>query len=526
MITVNRLLNNLKPYNVTLIAGKEGGKNSIDYLSIQESPLKSKRIRKNGLIMSTLQSFSDTKEVIDHMKWLISIEVKAFCIHFVIIKKIPQEIIDFSNENHLPLLAIPENVPYSDIFETFNKLLQEDANKTRSEIEHINSNLLKVVASGKGFEYILKEMSEQLSSTIVYLDKWVNIKYIHTNKYKSKDIEAAIKNTVLRDRDFIKVHFSEDIAVNYILEINDLKVSFNLFSIISDDEYYGSIVIEMPPTYSLLDKSIIRHGKTALLLDLARKSTLEKYLKNDDMKYLESLFKPANTVEKRDYHELSPLLKGENIIYVLNSEDFKELNQAYDFLYKDKNDNSLIWIFNQEIIFIRDIELDQTILDQLVKQFPNTIVGISEKKINPATHELLKKYNQAKVSIERGKVRGIQINEWRKMRFDRILFISTQSKLLVDESLEILSPLIEHDSKYNTELVNTLEIYLDNFFSLKSCADQMFIHRNTVRYRINKIISLYPEIDLDLKDPETYLVLSNSIKFYKLSNAQLNINMK
>lgn len=521
MISVSRLLNKLHSYNVNLIAGKEGVHNIIDYLSIQESPLKSKRIRKNGLIMSTLQSFLDTKEVIDHLKWLISVEVKAIAIHLVIIKKIPNEIIDFCDKNGLPLLTIPENVPYSDIFGIFNQLLQEDSDKTRSEIELININLLKAVASGKGPEIILKTMSEQLASTIVFIDKWGNIKYIQsTSQYSNRNIETSVEHTVLRDKDFINSHISEDIAVNYTLEIENMMIPFNLFPIISDNEYYGSILIEMKPTSSLLFKMIIKYGKTALLLDLARKHTLEKYLKNDDMKYLESLFKPAKTVEKKDYHELSPLIKSENIIYVFTLENFKELNSAYDFLYNERQEGSLIWIFNQEIIYISNFVLEQKIMRDLLEQFPNIIIGISEKSSNPTVEEIIKKYRQAKVSIERGKVRGIKINEWRKMRLDRILFISTQSQLLVDESIQILLPIIEHDNMYKTDLLNTLEVYLDNFFSLKICAEQLFIHRNTVRFRINKIESLYPEIQLNLKDPETYLVLSNAIKLYKLSQYQ------
>lgn len=519
MISVGRLLNNLHSYNVNLIAGKEGVQNIIEYLSIQESPLKSERIRKNGLIMSTLQSFLNTKEVIDHIKWLISIEIKAIAIHLVIIKKVPQEIIDFCNTNSLPLMTIPENVPYSDFFSVYNQLLQEDSDKTRSEIELINTNLLKAVASGKGPETILKTMSEQLASTIVFIDKWENIKYVQsTSQYNNWDIEGSVEHTVLRDSDFIKSNFSEDIAVNYTLDINNMMIPFNLFPIISENEYYGSILIEMKPTSSLLFKMIIKYGKTALLLDLARKQTLEKYLKNDDMKYLESLFKPAKTVEKKDYHELSPLIKGENIIYVFTLENFKELNLAYDFLYNDRQEGSLIWIFNQEIIYISSFLLKQNIMDELLNQFTSIIAGISEKSFNPTVEEIIKKYRQAKVSNERGKVRGIKINEWRKMRFDRTLFISTQSQLLVDESIQILSPIIEHDKKYQTDLLNTLEVYLDNFFSLKICAEQLFIHRNTVRFRINKIESLYPDIPFNLKDSETYLVLSNSIKLYKLSH--------
>lgn len=522
MVTVANLLENLKPYNIKLLTGENGIHENINYISIQESPLKSKRIYERGLIMSTLQLFKDVPEIINHMKWLISVEVKAFCIHLAIIKKVPQEVIDFSHKNNLPLLIIPENVPYSDIYDVFFKLLQEDSNAKRLEIEKINSSLLKSVASGKGPAFILNLMSQQLSATIIYLDKHVQIDNIQTtNQYKKESIEKAIKNIIYKDKLFIKKHLSEDISVRYMININgDTKTPFNLFPITNDNEYFGSILVEVKSFSSLLTKPIIFHGKTALLLDLARKNTLEKYLRNDDIKYLEVLFKSESNNTKKDYYKLSPLLKDENIIYLFVLDNFKDINDAYDFLYKEKNSNSLIWIHNQEIVLITDTVLSKSIFNYLEQWFANIIVGVSEKKLTQSADDITKKYNQAKVAIERGIKRGITINKWREMRFDRILFISTQSQLLVDESLEVLSPLIKHDKKFNTEYVSTLEIYLDNFFSLKKTASELFVHRNTVWNRIKKIESLYPEINL--KDSEVYLVFSNSIKLYNLGYIESN----
>lgn len=48
----------------------------------------------------------------------------------------------------------------------------------------------------------------------------------------------------------------------------------------------------------------------------------------------------------------------------------------------------------------------------------------------------------------------------------------------------------EYDWEHNTELCATLQIYLEQTKSLARTADILFIHRNTVRYRINKCMEI------------------------------------
>lgn len=51
----------------------------------------------------------------------------------------------------------------------------------------------------------------------------------------------------------------------------------------------------------------------------------------------------------------------------------------------------------------------------------------------------------------------------------------------------VLHAFIDYDEKNNTDLVNTLEVYLDEKESLVATAKRLFVHPNTVRYRIEKV---------------------------------------
>jgi sugar diacid utilization regulator len=55
---------------------------------------------------------------------------------------------------------------------------------------------------------------------------------------------------------------------------------------------------------------------------------------------------------------------------------------------------------------------------------------------------------------------------------------------------ETLAPLADYDEQYETELVKTVETYLDNDGNVAQTAASLFTHRHTVRYRLERVREL------------------------------------
>ena len=55
---------------------------------------------------------------------------------------------------------------------------------------------------------------------------------------------------------------------------------------------------------------------------------------------------------------------------------------------------------------------------------------------------------------------------------------------------ETLAPLAAYDEQYETELVKTVEAYLDNDGNVAPTAEQLFTHRHTIRYRLERVKEL------------------------------------
>jgi purine catabolism regulator len=82
--------------------------------------------------------------------------------------------------------------------------------------------------------------------------------------------------------------------------------------------------------------------------------------------------------------------------------------------------------------------------------------------------------------------------------------------------LRAIQTLACYDDAHHMQLLRTLETYLDTP-SVTDAAEKLFTHRNTLRYRIERIGRL---LDLDLDDPCTRLNLHVALKAHQLHHAR------
>ena len=98
-------------------------------------------------------------------------------------------------------------------------------------------------------------------------------------------------------------------------------------------------------------------------------------------------------------------------------------------------------------------------------------------------------YNDAIKAYELYKYNSWNDNciDYSTLGFYKILFEVNSINKLRDYSEEILKPLIDISEISNLNLLETLKCYLTNDCNLLKTSDELFIHRNTLIYRLNKI---------------------------------------
>jgi len=68
----------------------------------------------------------------------------------------------------------------------------------------------------------------------------------------------------------------------------------------------------------------------------------------------------------------------------------------------------------------------------------------------------------------------------------------------------LVEPLVEHDRERRSDLVKTLKVYFDTGANVSEAADRLFLHRNSMLYRLSRVEKL---TGLNLKDPRARLAL-------------------
>jgi purine catabolism regulator len=84
---------------------------------------------------------------------------------------------------------------------------------------------------------------------------------------------------------------------------------------------------------------------------------------------------------------------------------------------------------------------------------------------------------------------GLPVNEPERLSLTSLL-LASEDVPLADMAHESLNPLRTFDATHGAELMTTLESYLNNNGSVAAVAEELTLHRNTVRYRLAQITEL------------------------------------
>ena len=111
--------------------------------------------------------------------------------------------------------------------------------------------------------------------------------------------------------------------------------------------------------------------------------------------------------------------------------------------------------------------------------------------------------------------RDLKIIKYKELGIIRWLVELSDIKEIQRYCYENLGPILEYDKKHGMDLMGTLKCYFQNNRHLLKTSQELFIHRNTLLYRLSTIKEL---LKIDLDDAMIDLELFNSILIYEFIN--------
>jgi sugar diacid utilization regulator len=113
-------------------------------------------------------------------------------------------------------------------------------------------------------------------------------------------------------------------------------------------------------------------------------------------------------------------------------------------------------------------------------------IGRSRHAGDPA--DLYRSGSEARLAVNVGEAEGKALLAFEDTGAYRLLLpaMSEDPRELERFYAETIEPLAAYDDQYETELVATIEAYLDNDGNVAATAKQLFTHRHTIRYRLER----------------------------------------
>jgi len=133
----------------------------------------------------------------------------------------------------------------------------------------------------------------------------------------------------------------------------------------------------------------------------------------------------------------------------------------------------------------------QSILLAAHEQMKNILVHIGWGKPFENLSDGKKSMEQAELALKVGITSGKKrIFGYESLGFYKVLFNVSNRKELEAFRSEVLGPLNNYDQRHKGELLPTLTAYLEDTENLALVAGRLHIHRNTLRYRMQKVEEL------------------------------------
>lgn len=445
------------------------------------------------------------------------------------------DLYDFNIESFKELSYILLKNTY-DIFELFNEINGLFTNN----IQVINSSneLLNSLLNDKGLEDMVKSASEILDNPVIVIDSSYRI-LVSSDTSEIKD-NYWIEN--------IKKGYCSYDYISYVRNIKSFKQAPNNIKpfVINCDK---------SPIERWLTKIFV-HGKLAgyIVLLLSKSEMKEKYkeilpvISNVISKELERTEgrKNLNNIDYENF--LRDILDGN----IKNNYSLKEKLKSYSYKFKSKfvlltfdiskyeainkrprylssnlevflNGKSSIY-YEEYIVVLYDFNGDRFSSVFAEEKYSNFEKFVTENNIflgiSKEFNELLssrKNFEDTVKTIEISKKlnKDSNINFYKDIQFYDFISEAQSSVDFMNFFYDDLNILLDYDNKNGTEFYHTLYVYLKNNQNIVLSSKELFIHRNTMKYRLGKIVKL---TNINFKDEEKMFQLYFSIKTKEFLN--------
>lgn len=503
-MTVKEMLNLPVMKNAKLVSGEKGLDRIIQYIDIWEVPDIRNWLREGEMVLTTGYSTRDEPSLlVDLIEQLAKVNGAGVAIkpeRFIPI--IPQAMIDKSNQYDIPLIQLPIGLAYIDItYHVMDQILSRQAVLLK-RAEEVNKALTRLVLNNEGLQVVADNVSELIRSPIWIVDKAGEVQVSSPKGYPY----GASK----RHRHW-EVDVNDKIVWKFVVEKQEL------------DELELMLIEQARLVFSL---EVMRNQ---IELDTERRlrgTFFEELILNTSADERQTASKGRQLGLDPDWSFEVAVIEAEEPFY---SEETALVNAIQVFIAKQsdlRKVRSQLQIHGGRIVLFlpsvqsgasdnpskeedRPLPWYDAISDRM-KEWEAVRIGIGRPCPLVEAH---RSYNEARAALSVGSRlnRNRQLFKYAEIELLQILLETADRDRLERFVNERIGKLGEHDLTNGTSYVSTLYHYLDTGGSLNETSSRLYIHRNSVNYRMDRIRTI---VDLDLSEARSRFELYLSAAYY------------
>lgn len=546
-----------------VVSGYGGMHKEVSSMTVAEVPDAADWLKGGELVVTTGYFIKDNCEL--QGKWITDL-IKGGAAALAIkpdrfLGKTPQQLIELADEHNFCLIELPNSVTWPTVMESVMNTINNNQNQIIKRTEEIHNKLTEIVLMGYGLPSIAKTISQLVNNIIVVEDVALGILAVSGPEDNSEMAEDFLSYRLSNEykHSFNSTEYYANVLKHshkntYELRLAELNPKFENISqitipIVADSITYGFItLIEFYKKANQVDIVALEHGATTIALEMMKEKIVFETEKRLKRGFLDDLLEgringDLNGMAKYNiigFDTTRPAvaiildIDGIDNVFEINSKVFRRGNdnklvKLIERCIKDKDPSAFINDENNRIAMLYHFSINSEkteILDdirklcekiskRISKDFPNATYNFGVGNIYYQMANLRKSYKEAKKALEIGKLfmGENQIFLFNELGIYRLLFMIDKKEEIVEFCTDTIGPLLEYDKKNDDNLCHCLETFLLNNGNIAKTSKDLYIHPNTLAYRLKKISAV---IGKDINDSKIRFNLYFALMIKKL----------
>ncbi|WP_335870865.1 PucR family transcriptional regulator [Bacillus sp. 2205SS5-2] len=516
-LTLEHVLSRKNFQFATVLAGKQGLQHSVKWVHVVEATNIHKLLTGHELILSTGLAWTREETFLSIIDQLIENDAAGLCIELgTTLNEIPLSVLTKAEKHSFPLIVFEKEVSFVKITQDIHTTIINQQYSMISDLENYAQLLNKKLLTISNYKEILQFLYDYIETPILF-------------RYKELDFECY--PAVPKEK--------QNQLIASLTQSEDCSSKVNLF----EEEFAEIFLLRTTPSLSDFEHLLLDRTATALAQFFLRELFFEEKKRMNEAKWVEGwLSGNHNSRRVQDY------LKDLNIHSPINGGVVCLC--SYDtYVEKEKMDLTYFQLFtrsvfeqqgfvtitenlqHQQLFILLDTRdpatwkermkkaLNRMNESQFVMKNSSSSLYFSVGKYTNHLSSIHKSYESTLQTIKLKPMlpRNLNYSFFDELHLYRIISELDKNMDLSELIQDYLAPILEYDKTNNGKLLETLKIYLNSHGCKKETAKQLFIVRQTLYHRLNKIENL---LGNDFMRPNIRLTLELILLAYDFINQE------